>query len=62
MKESNVEIAAEVADLHADYADFLAHLAELGIDEVPPLTEFAVWRNQEFEARNEWTNPIPSIH
>lgn len=62
MKESNVEQAAEVTDLHEDYADFLAHLAEQGNDEVPTLKEFAIWRNEEFEARDEWTNPIPSIH
>lgn len=62
MKQSNVEIAAEVKALHADYAAFLAHLAELGIDEVPPLAEFAVWRNQEFQAHGKFTNPILSIH
>ena len=47
MKESNVEIAAEITDLHDDYADFLAHLAEQGNDEIPTLKEFAVWRNEE---------------
>lgn len=54
--------SSEVHDLADDYVAFCEHLKELGIDEVVPLAEFATWRNDEFEARGEFTNPIPAIN
>lgn len=54
--------SAETEDLHADYADFCTHLIDLGSDEIVPLAEFAIWRDQELKAQDEFTNPIPSIH
>ena len=54
--------SAETEDLHADYADFCQHLTDLGSDEIVPLAEFAIWRDAEFQAQEEFTNPIPSIH
>lgn len=62
MTESLFEQSCEVEDLFHDYADFIKHLEELKNPERPTLREFAIWRNQEFEARDEFTNPIPSIH
>ena len=53
--------SAEVEDLAADYADFCEHLTDLNIDEIVPLSEFAIWRSQELEDQ-DWTNPVPSIH
>jgi hypothetical protein len=54
--------SCEIEDLTNDYIDFLQHLKAQNNSEVPPLNEFAIWRNQEFEARDEFTNPIPAIH
>lgn len=54
--------SSEVLDLAEDYVAFCDHLKELGIDEIVPLAEFAIWRNQEFEAQDDFTNPIPSIN
>ena len=54
--------SAEVLDLARDYEDFCKHLREEGITEIVPLMEFAIWRNQEFEAQDDWTNPIPAIN
>ena len=62
MTESIYDQSCEVEDLASDYADFIKHLEELENPERPTLREFAIWRNEEFEARNEFTNPIPSIH
>lgn len=54
--------SAETEDLHADYADFCTHLIDLGSDEIVPLSEFAIWRDEELKAQDDFTNPIPSIH
>ena len=62
MSRSQFEEGCEVQDLTVDYLDFLQHLKNLNNPERPTLREFAVWRNEEFEARGEYTNPIPSIH
>ena len=62
MKISTQEQINELMDLQADYSDFLDTLIDQGITEIVPLLEFASWRNQEFEARDEFTNPIPAIN
>jgi len=56
------EQSAEVNDLTQDYLEFCEHLKDLGNDEIVPLSEFAIWRNQEFEAQDEFTNPIPALN
>lgn len=62
MKISTQEQTNELMDLQADYSDFLDTLSDQGITEIVPLLEFAKWRNEEFEARDEFTNPIPALH
>ena len=54
--------SAEVDDLAADYLDYCQHLKYLLCDEIVPLSEFAIWRQEEFEAQEVFTNPIPSIN
>mgnify|MGYP001561803927 CR=1 FL=1 len=54
--------SAEVSDLTTDYAEFCNHLRESGNAEIVPLSEFAIWRNQELLANDGWVNPIPSIN
>jgi len=62
LETSLVELAHESNDLVEDYLDFCQHLKDAGNDEVVPLDEFARWRNAEFAARDEWTNPEPPIN
>ena len=62
MRISTQEQINELMDLQSDYSDFLDTLSDQGITEIVPLLEFAFWRNQEFEARDEFTNPIPAIN
>tara|TARA_R110002074_G_scaffold94706_1_gene206717 strand:- start:790 stop:1029 length:240 start_codon:yes stop_codon:yes gene_type:complete len=54
--------SSEVEDLATDYQEFCQHLIDEGNFETVSLMEFAIWRNQEFEAQDDWTNPIPSIN
>lgn len=54
--------SAEVHDLTSDYLDFCKQLKEEGNTETVPLPVFAEWRNEEFEARDEFTNPIPAVN
>lgn len=58
----SAEQAAEIEDLADDYLDFCKLLKEQGNNEIVPLHVFAKWRNEEFEAREDFTNPIPSIN
>ena len=54
--------SAEVNDLTDDYNDFCQHLRDQGITESVPLSEFAIWRNEELLASDGWVNPLPAIN
>ena len=54
--------SAEVNDLTDDYIDFCQHLRDEGNTEIVPISEFAIWRDQELLDSDGWVNPIPSIN
>lgn len=60
--DSLFEQGCEVEDLSTDYVNYIQHLELQNNPERPSLREFAIWRNEEFEARDDYTNPIPSIN